>query len=511
MYDKNSENLNIFNSKPDIPNNQSHSSNQTSNNNVLGTTPVTFEHQNNSTNKQDNVLSSTPAPINNSPLSSTPANFSAVPESNKDNLEKDPNSFSSYLESNHNSNIPNSLETNNIEPEHNINSSWNNTTNAEDNTNLQPETRISAVNPPLSTVAAPIPEANNKEVPIENNAIPPVAAPSIDPNNKHENSNQITTASSQFSQENNSFTKEDNRYLEAYIGNNYKKIISGKFSIPAFFLTSLYLFYRKQYLAGLILAIFQFIIVSVINNLSISSIIIIIIAILLGMFFNKLYIKVAMTNIEKIKAQNSNNYQNILTKCTLKGGTSISKAILLSLLVFVIEVIVMITIFSASIFNAFKDGIDIEGSINGLHIRQDSSNNDNGLVYQFQDINLVINNFNFTIPSAFSQKRNSYVAEIGDGTFNECEFSFQAIANYKDLNTMIDDMTDYYNVEASSSQINNITWYDLTTSDSLGTTYYHLTEKSGIIYMVTYEIGSHCDRAACDSYYSQIINSISYK
>ena len=81
----------------------------------------------------------------------------------------------------------------------------------------------------------------------------------------------------------------DDILLDAYIGKNAEKIKEGGFSIPAFLLGSVYLFYRKMWLYG-----FGCIAIILISNIflsSISSFISIVIDVFLGLEFNKLYLK----------------------------------------------------------------------------------------------------------------------------------------------------------------------------------------------------------------------------
>ena len=44
---------------------------------------------------------------------------------------------------------------------------------------------------------------------------------------------------------------DDDSLIKLFIGNNYNKIVSLKFSFPTFFFGPLYLLYRKQYLVSL--------------------------------------------------------------------------------------------------------------------------------------------------------------------------------------------------------------------------------------------------------------------
>lgn len=133
-------------------------------------------------------------------------------------------------------------------------------------------------------------------------------------------------------QENISYHQEqgslDEKLLEDYIGNNYNKITSEKFSFSAFFLSSAYLLYRKLYLYGILLMVVSNILLKIIGNM--SNILIFIFIIVLGINFNKWYVEYAKKQVTKIKNQNqSATYEVLKQKCKTAGGTNIGIALLI--------------------------------------------------------------------------------------------------------------------------------------------------------------------------------------
>lgn len=117
-------------------------------------------------------------------------------------------------------------------------------------------------------------------------------------------------------------------FIKAYIGKNYDKIKSQKFSFPTFFLGSIYFFYRKLYALGLIWMIVIFI-------LGIMNLAFLLMGqIILACSFSKIYLNIVKNRIKAIAMQNKRNSQDeIITQCKQKGGTNI---ILPFLLVFII-------------------------------------------------------------------------------------------------------------------------------------------------------------------------------
>ena len=120
---------------------------------------------------------------------------------------------------------------------------------------------------------------------------------------------------------------DDEELLRAYIGKNYEKITTKSFNIAAFFFTTLYMCYRKMFIYGLLLFIGYLAIsitLSIITqNIIITMIISIALNIIIGLFFNKIYLSHVKKKIAIIKAndpQKSN--EELKTLCTKKGGTS---------------------------------------------------------------------------------------------------------------------------------------------------------------------------------------------
>ncbi len=118
---------------------------------------------------------------------------------------------------------------------------------------------------------------------------------------------------------------QDEKLLIAYIGPNYQKIMNQKFSLPAFFLAWGYIFYRKMYILGAM----ECILIILWSYIPIPSFIInLILMVLNGFCFNKLYMIQAKKFIQKVKMNSTSyNENNWISICSQKGGTSIGMAI----------------------------------------------------------------------------------------------------------------------------------------------------------------------------------------
>ena len=131
----------------------------------------------------------------------------------------------------------------------------------------------------------------------------------------------------------------DEKLIIAYIGNNYNKIISKKFSFTAFFLSWMYTLYRKMYIPSIIGMII--IIISGFLPSTVYYGLIFVFAIVLGVNFNKWYIVYLKKQIEKIKINNQNVSENeLINICRQKGGTNIW----MSIIIYIIFVIVSNTL-----------------------------------------------------------------------------------------------------------------------------------------------------------------------
>ncbi len=105
--------------------------------------------------------------------------------------------------------------------------------------------------------------------------------------------------------------------VEAYIGKNAKKIMKSKFSWLSFFLTAPYFGYRKMY---------SWAFVAVISFYSVrwSLFFIFILQISAALSFNKMYLKYANDEVQKIKAKNPHaTPEQLLLICKEKGGTNL--------------------------------------------------------------------------------------------------------------------------------------------------------------------------------------------
>lgn len=117
------------------------------------------------------------------------------------------------------------------------------------------------------------------------------------------------------------FTNKEKLVME-YTGYNYEIISREGFSIPAFLLSWIYLLYRKAY-ASAITGMIGAIVLKAILPDNFSNYVGIVIALLLGVVFNKMYIDSVELKVQNIIEKNPGKSLPELAKiCHKKGGTS---------------------------------------------------------------------------------------------------------------------------------------------------------------------------------------------
>lgn len=146
--------------------------------------------------------------------------------------------------------------------------------------------------------------------------------------------------------ETNDYQKFNNKYpveeIEIFIGENVDQILNKPSNYTAGVLGSLYFIYRKMYLIGLVLSLFDFMYFQLIlrtNNASIQFMMIIIKWIMYASFTNPIYILFCKRKIKKIKS--IDGYESKLL--TYNGGSDID-SLIIGLIAWVITITAFILI-----------------------------------------------------------------------------------------------------------------------------------------------------------------------
>lgn len=150
----------------------------------------------------------------------------------------------------------------------------------------------------------------------------------------------------------------DKELIEDYVGNNFNKINKRIINFSALFFGPFYYLYRKMYVSGIILLIFQTLIIYFIKNVKYFAIMELSFLLINSLLFNTLYMIISKKRVNKIRKVINDN--SIKEKCVLKGGTDL----LISSLISIGYIIIIILFFSSSLFNFFSKFIDLDKIFN---------------------------------------------------------------------------------------------------------------------------------------------------
>ena len=152
---------------------------------------------------------------------------------------------------------------------------------------------------------------------------------------------------------------KDDRYIEAYIGEDYKWVMVRPINIYALLLSWVYFLYRKLYIIGII----GLIITGIVYRLYQEYLIIYIVIVMLSssVLFNPIYKTVVKIRVNKIKKKYSDQDEFYIEDiCRKKGGVSTIKA----LIIFFIFLVVMIRTYYSFHINTENTKFWEENSMN---------------------------------------------------------------------------------------------------------------------------------------------------
>lgn len=138
------------------------------------------------------------------------------------------------------------------------------------------------------------------------------------------------------------FSRED-MFLRAYIGEDYRVIKKSYFNIFAALLNWVYLLYRKMYITGILGLVTAGI--CIVYFKKIFPIYIVIVILLLGIFFNKIYITIAKGKIKKLEKKYEGSDDSSLEEIMEeKGGVNFVPAIIIYFIFILVVIVCMFPI-----------------------------------------------------------------------------------------------------------------------------------------------------------------------
>lgn len=372
------------------------------------------------------------------------------------------------LQSN-NSSQSNTLDNNNqfIPPQENTNMMNNQPIANQDNNMMNNNNPNSMFNPPDS---------------ISNQAIP------TPPQESNNNSN-------------NNVNDSDDKYVEAFVGPAYQDFVNGAFNVGAFFLTSLYFFYRKMFLYGLAFFIGQIGLSIILKQFYIAFIV----NLACGFLANKIYIGFAKGKVKKLSKKYSEG--ELLSKCEEKGGTSVGLVFLgifVEFILALIIVVIVMVIYGAAIITA------IFGAMAGGSTATNDSSYSGMTLY---DVDFVLaEKYEYKMPIGLvdesSTDGENFKYTYGNG-LNICEYEMGRVSGKTNVSKYAENYAKEYNETSTEKQVNNIKWYEIINKENGGETYTYLTEKDNRIYEFRYETLK--SQPKCIQIKDQILNTIKEK
>lgn len=292
----------------------------------------------------------------------------------------------------------------------------------------------------------------------------------------------------------------DDKYVKAYIGQNYQSIKKMKFSFPALIFGPWYLLYRKVW--GYAIAI---IIISIAAQFLLTSDLKDFVNIIMNIFvackFQSIYMKQAEDKVEQIKQQNLDKTTNeLLDICRKKGGTSTKAPAII-----IISALILIPIIAMYVYT--NDTVDVENE------------NNNEIVEKVEEEN---NEFTYTLPQGF-------IKAYGSGFYNRFEYQVNnsikcnltvdkttLIRNYPDEKTYLEKKmnivanTTNQPIPVMSLNLNGKNWkyMNIETPQRSETMYAYKTDKE--IYVIKtydYKINNQTN-TICKTKYNEFLNSV---
>ncbi len=299
---------------------------------------------------------------------------------------------------------------------------------------------------------------------------------------------------------------------ELYVGDKYSKFANTNFNIWAFLFGGLYFFYRKMILYGII-EILAFTVCTTCIESEYSYLVPFLVSGLGAFLVNDLYLNHCRQKIQNIINKNKSP-DVIIMKCMKSGGASIGYVFLGIFISIILSCLIVFSIGIDRIMKEINNKFDFSFNIknddeenkneifNGMLIRNDSFKYEN--IFNIQESNTFKKNETFT-------KGLSLIKKDEEGN-KVCEINLYEITNYKNIDTLAYQMSEYYyKKEPIKIEKNNISWYEFNGKFASSYSDIHLTSKNQKIYELIFTIQNNAYETECQNEYSEIFETISFK
>lgn len=299
----------------------------------------------------------------------------------------------------------------------------------------------------------------------------------------------------------------DLKMADCYIGDKSDLFHHKKFNFCAFFLNGLYYIYRKRYALGMFLySVIAFLVVFSnrlfpSNSALISSAIVLLISLLLGLKFNSSYTKRAQEQCKSYIAQNMKaEDEQLMSIARLGGGTNMAMVIFVAIAVSAL----MPTIEFLTRTSDF--GKNDPTNVNILEIVNDEAES-------------VENYFSFDVPDGFIEAAYSmpyslvykYDYRDEESKTDSCYFEFQTVSNYEDAKNILKNVINVdrlENVDIETKEINGLKWNHL--PEKKNNTYYYTTNYMNKTFFFKFSTTTAATNV-CDTYRYLVVSSLAKK
>lgn len=299
--------------------------------------------------------------------------------------------------------------------------------------------------------------------------------------------------------------------IELYVGDKYSKFANTNFNIWAFLFGGVYFFYRKMILYGII-EILAFTVCTTCIESEYSYLVPFLVSGLGAFIVNDLYLNHCRQKIQNIINKNENPDVRIM-KCMKSGGSSIGYIFLGLFLTFILFGLIVFSIGVDRImkevnnkfdfnFNIKNNEEELNETFNGMLIRNDS--------FKYENIFNVQESTTFKKDEMFTKGLS--LIKKDEESNKVCEINLYEITNYKNVNTLAYQMSQYYyKKDPIKIEKNNISWYEFSGKFGLSYRDIYLTSKDQKIYELLFSIQNNAYETECQKEFSEIFETISFK
>lgn len=304
---------------------------------------------------------------------------------------------------------------------------------------------------------------------------------------------------------------DETALAKAYVGKNYDKYFKSNFSAFAMIFGSLAFFCRSMYISGLLLFLFQVLVLYVFKDIPyIILAVFVILAMIMALLINPLYLFLVKNKVKKIRKNHPKVSQGDLNKlCAKKGSNNIVLALLLQIALLVGTVFLVIQVLGVDYFkNIYNKVVDT------FEKKQEEVKFNGKLLYN--DLKIE-DYFEIKVPEVYKKHDDmnfsySYITNE-EGEHNACSFRFGFINGYDNSAKLLNEIAKYYNStkKIDTIEYGGLEWNLLYLENDNGKTYYRATDIDEKVVLFEFTSGKNTPAGVCDSQIVIILDSIKRK